>query len=69
MGSWTIAPLSAFEVGRKSVPFQTGVDPKANYAFKIGMVPPPFEYRRADADDAWKRTLEFLARYQPVAAR
>ena len=67
-GCCTIETMKAFEAAPKSVPFQLVVYPEANHAFNLRMVPPPFEYRQADADDAWKRTLEFLTRYQPVAA-
>ncbi|MEP7301777.1 MAG: dienelactone hydrolase family protein [Caldimonas sp.] len=65
-GCCTIETMKAFEAAPKSVPFQLVVYPEANHAFNLKMVPPPFEYRQADADDAWKRTLEFLTRHQPV---
>ncbi|MEO8080167.1 MAG: dienelactone hydrolase family protein [Caldimonas sp.] len=66
-GCCTIETMRAFEAAPKSVSFQLVVYPEANHAFNLKRVPPPFEYRQADADDASKRTLEFLARYQPVA--
>lgn len=65
-GCCTIETMKAFEAAPKSVPFQLVVYPEANHAFNLRMVPPPFEYRQADADDAWKRTLEFLAKHQPL---
>ncbi|MEO5881761.1 MAG: dienelactone hydrolase family protein [Caldimonas sp.] len=65
-GCCTIETMKEFEAAAKSVPFQLVVYPEANHAFNLKMVPPPLEYRQADADDAWKRTLEFLAKNQPV---
>ncbi len=65
-GCCAIETMKAFEAAPKSVPFQLVVYPEAGHAFNLKMVPPPLVYRQADADDAWRQTLEFLARHQPV---
>ncbi len=68
-GCCTIETMKAFEAAPKSVPFELVVYPEANHAFNLKRVPAPFEYRQADADDAWRRTLDFLAKHQPGARR
>ncbi len=64
-----IETMRALEAAPKSVPFQLVVYPDAGHAFNLKSPPPPLVYRPADADadDAWRRTLDFLGRHQPVS--
>ncbi len=66
-GCCWIETMKAFEAAPKSVPFELVVYPQAGHAFNLKRVPSPLAYRQVDADDAWRRTLEFLAKHQPGA--
>ena len=65
-GCCSIGTMKAFEAAPKSVAFELVVYPEAGHAFNLKTAPEPLVYRPLDADDAWKRTLAFLSKHQPL---